>query len=445
MGRIVKIEGQKYDIGTSTMCIPFTDDKGKTYEFDQWVFHNPLFHETYGLTTILSVLKWYCRNRDALATELRGNLVYDYFMDRIEMYFDYISRYDLEHENLEYMKGRLTGYLRTPSLRYMYSGSERDNSFLLLDNREPEEQQIPKVFLSFMYLGRVEVTFNCENTPRIEDKWSKHYNYSFKMDPTEFHWFRSVSKENTAMFGMELEVSSALSTVEIQEIVREVEPKQEPFFIFKQDSSISGQYRHALELVTVPCTPRYLRKNWKIFFQKLERLCRAKGMEVGDVFDTRRNLSNGLHIHVSRDSFVDKPHYNKFLTAWNQWSKSVVSLLNVVSDRPTDYTKNSYCRISRQHEGIVLARRLKGIQCQDRMSVAHNTGGSTIEVRVYQGIFDLSHVMKCISFTEAMFEFCKSIGYSSFDARFVPTMSKFVRTERKYASLYSLFEKAAAK
>lgn len=445
MGRIVEIEGQKYDIGDATMCMPFTDDNGKTYEFDALAFHNPLFHKAYGFTTVLSVLKWWVRNREALTTVMREYDYYSFFMDRIEMYFDYISRYDLVHEDLDYIKERLTGNLRVPSLRYHYQSNRGPINFVLLDNEQTEQEQILRADLNFMYLARLEVNVRSPVSSRAEDKWTKHYNYSFRMDESAFDWFRSVSNENSVMFGMELEVSSNLCTYEIQKIVREVEPKQEPFFIFKQDSSISGQYRHALELVTVPCTPRYLRKNWKIFFQKLERLCRAKGMEVGDVFDTRRNLSNGLHIHVSRDSFVDKPHFNKFLTAWNQWSKSVVSLLNVVSDRPTDYTKNSYCRISRQHEGIVLARRLKGIRCQDRMSVAHDSGGNTIEVRVYQGIVDLSHIMKCISFTEAMFEFCKSIGYSSFDAKFVRTMSKFVRTERKYASLYSLFEKAAAK
>jgi len=58
---------------------------------------------------------------------------------------------------------------------------------------------------------------------------------------------------------------------------------------------------------------------------------------------------------------------------------------------------------------------------------------------------DLGHIMKCISFTEAMFEFCQSIGYSNFDLKFVPSMAKFIRSERKYASLYEIFEKASAK
>ena len=444
MGRIVEIEGLKYDIGDASMRIPFTDDNGKTYEFDSLMFHNPLFHQTYRFTTILSVLKWWVRNRAKFMQTLRDYDMLSFALDRVEMYFDYISQHDLWNEDLGTMKERLTGYLYTSSLRYHFNGSSPSSEFILLDKPE-SEQEVPRVDLAFMYLARVEVNLNREASSATGDKWDKHYNYSFQMDPSEFNWYRSVSNESNVMFGMELEVSSKLSTQEIQQIVREVEPKQEPFFIFKQDSSISGKYRHALEMVTVPCSPRYLRKNWKVFFQKIEKLCRSKGMEVGDVFDTRRDLSNGLHIHVSKDSFLDRPHFNKFLTAWNQWSKSVTKLFNAVADRPTDYTKNSYCPISRTHEGLVLARRLKGIRCRERMSVAHDSNSNTIEVRVYQGIVDLPHIMRCISFTEAMFEFCKSIGYSNFDARFVSSMSKFVRSERRYASLYSIFEKAAAK
>lgn len=442
MGRIVKFNGVKYEIPDAEFTVPFTDVNGKSYEFDQYAFHNPMCHKAFGFTTILSVLKWWVANREALLPVFEERGLSEFILHKLGVYFDYLDEHDLCNESFEYLKGRLTGLLRTKSLTLVTSGTAaRFSSILTEDQSQP---QPIKVVLGIMFRARVGVDPIGSNHP-AEDIWSKHYNYSFKMNEVEFDWYRSVNNENSVMFGLELEISTELSTHEIQRIVRDVEPKQEPFFIFKQDSSISGRYSNALELVTVPCTPRYLRKNWKIFFQKLDKLCRAKGMVVGDVVDTNGNLSNGLHIHVSRDSFLDKPHFNKFLTAWNQWSKSVVNLFNTIAARPTDYTKNSYCKINQSHEGLVLARRLKGIRCNDRMSVAHDSTGSTVEVRLYQGIFDIAHIMRCISFTEAMFEFSQSMGYSSFDARFVSSMSKFVRAERKYASLYSVFEKAASK
>lgn len=438
MGRIVTIKGRDYEIPDARYVIPFTDADGKHYEFDQYLFYNPLAHKAFGFTTLLSVLKWWYKNRDEFLPLVQESVFYDNLRDSVLSYFDYISWNCLLEGDLERAKKSMRGHLRKPSLRFFYSGGLERAVRVLYD--PTPNTSVTKVELAFRYCGQVEVIAR-EHTNVTSDKWTKHYNYSFKMDPDTFQWFRSIKSENSVMFGMELEVSTKLSREEIQAIVREVEPKQEPFFIFKRDTSISGKFSNYVELVTVPCTPRYLRTHWKIFFQKLERLCREKGLKVGDVIDTRSDLSNGLHIHVSRDSFLDIPHYNKFLTSWNQWNKSVVSLFNSVSSRPTDYTKNGYCRISSSHDGIVLARRLKGVGSTNRMCVAHDISGKTIEVRLFQGIFDLTHIMRCISFTEAVFEFSQTMGYRDFDARFVSSMSQFINTKRKYASLYSVFEK----
>lgn len=438
MGRIVTIEGRDYEIPDARYVIPFTDADGKHYEFDQYLFYNPLAHKAFGFTTLLSVLKWWYKNRNEFLPVLAESVFFDNLRDSVLTYFDYVSWNCLLEGDLERAKESMRGHLRKPSLKFFYSGGLERAVRVLYD--PTPNTSVTKAELAFRYCGQVEVVAR-ERTSATSDKWTKYYNYSFEMDPDTFKWFRAVKNENSVMFGMELEVSTKLSCEEIQAIVREVEPKQEPFFIFKHDSSISGKFNNNIEFVTVPCTPRYLRTHWKIFFQKLERLCREKGLKVDDVIDTRGDLSNGLHIHVSRDSFLDEPHYNKFLTSWNQWNKSVVSLFNSVSSRPTDYTKNGYCRISSSHDGMVLARRLKGVDSMERNCVAHDRSGKTIEVRLFQGIFDLTHIMRCISFTEVVFEFSQMMGYSNFDSRFVPSLSQFINTKRKYASLYSVFEK----
>ena len=438
MGRIVTIEGRDYEIPNARYTIPFTDVDGKYYEFDQYLFYSPLAHKAFGFTTILSVLKWWYKNREEFLPLLKESVFYDDLRNSVLSYFDYVRWATLTDGDLELGKESMRGHLRKPSLKFFYSGGLKSAVRVLYETGP--DTSVTKVDLAFRYCGQVEVIARSRLT-ESPDKWSKLYNYSFKMNKDTFNWFRSIKNENSVMFGMELEISTKLSREEIQDIVQKVEPKQEPFFIFKQDSSIRGKYKNHVELVTVPCTPRYLRTHWKIFFQKIERLCKEKGLNVDDVVDTNTNLSNGLHIHVSRDSFLDEPHYNKFLTSWNQWNKSVVNLFNTVSSRPSDYTKNGYCRISSSHDGIVLARRLKGLSNMDRMCVAHDRSGATVEVRLFQGIFDLAHVMRCISFTEAVFEFSQEMGYSNFDSRFVSSMSQFINTKRKYASLYSVFEK----
>ena len=178
----------------------------------------------------------------------------------------------------------------------------------------------------------------------VDSKWRNKINYTFKMNPDQYNFFRKVSKDitYTPMYGLELEVNTLLSTEEIYRIVTEVEPKQEPFFIFKDDASISGKFgaRGNYELVTVPCSYRYLRKAWATFFKKVEDLCKAKGLEVGEVFDTSKSLTNGLHIHVSKDAFYSDHHQRKFMAVFNQWDQTTIDFLARISGRPS-YTTNS--------------------------------------------------------------------------------------------------------
>lgn len=438
MDRVIEVEGRKYRLPPNTMEIPFTDHNGRTYVFDQFVLHNPLAHKAFKFTTVQSVIKWWVQNREALIHTFEG-AGYVYSLERFMcLLFDGLPWGTLKYNDLVDIKGWFTGRLTSPSLRISNENGYQTLTSILLPTEETEEILECEIRPGYNFYTQI-------STHRVssrETMWDKKYNYTFKMNEADFNWWRKVNGENNVMFGMELEVSTKLSCKEIQDIVREVEPKQEPFFIFKQDGSITGEFENKVELVTVPCTPRYLRKNWKIFFQKLNHLCNDKGMSIKEVFDTRGTLNNGLHIHVSKESFMDSSHFKKFLTSWNQWNKSVVSLFNNVSQRPTDYTKGGYCKICYNYEGKTLARRLKGLASDDRMSVAHNKTGKTVEVRLYQGVFDISHIMKCISFTEAMFEFCQNIGYTTFGMRFTTDLGGFVRKQRKYAALYELFGKA---
>lgn len=439
---IATIKGKKYNILNRSVLFEFTDSNGKTCEISDKLLHDPVMHNKLKFTTVSSVLKWWVANREALNdTWVDTGFNRERFIDLLEMYFDF-RFHILMDLSLEELKSRYEGSLRSPSLGVDSSVPRPLEESVLLEDENTEEV-IPEVHLYLEYSFRI--TLQGGSTATHETKWEKMWNYTYKMDPDDFGWFRSVKHEESVMFGLELEVSTKLSRREIQRIITEVEPKQDPFFIFKSDSSISGGFYNLVEIVTVPCTPRYLRKNWKIFFQKLQKLCKAKNLSVSDVFDTRNDLNNGLHIHVSNSDFQSKPHKRRFLTAWNQWNKSSTRLFNEISGRPYDYTRHTYCKINYEYDGRTLARRLKGIRCGDRQSIAHDQSGSTVEVRVYQGIFDLTHILRCISFTEAVFEFSQQMGYKDFDMNFSNALSKFIKTKRKYAALYSLLQEKLTK
>lgn len=460
MERVIELNGNNYHVKTEYLFDLTVD--GVTYGMTDLGFFDPELHKTFGFTTVASVIKWWIEHRVEILQQIPAQFE-NWFREAITGYFYLLPYATMCHVTFDYevAKSLLQGHLRSPSLNIVINTPSVDGGFMLCD--QEDTITVHNCYLTCNNCCEAMLFHHGERSGSSSSKWNKMYNYSFKMTDEEFDWYRSVSKESSVYFGMELEISTALSNKELQHIVTEVEPKQEPFFIFKQDGSVSGQYSNRVEIVTVPCTPRYLRKNFKLFFNKIHKLCEAKSIEVSSVFDTRTDLTNGLHIHVDRNSFVNKSHFNKFLAAWNQWDTSVVALFNSVSGRPFDYTTHEYCHIAhsylttkpaegkptlakfekRKHQRS-LARRLKGIRTDERHSVCHDRSGSTAEVRVFQGIFDLSHVMQSISFTEAVFEYCGEVGYSGFDSNFIDAFTNFITKQRKFASLYTTIEKGKA-
>lgn len=447
MEQLITINGKEYNVKISDSLIyNYTDVDGKEISVGYLGAWDPEVHKKLGFTTVRSVIKWFIKNRE----KLEGGNTYIYGCFR--SYFSYVSTPVFTTGTYEDFSKELAGRLLDKSLEVTVLSNDSDFTLLGGDQGTPTYRVID-LYRNCIELEEIEHT---EGTI-----WNKHYEYSFTMNSEEFNWFRSVSKENAVYFGLELEVSSKLSTVEIQKIVAEVEPKQEPFFIFKKDSTITGKYSNYLEIVTVPCTPRYLRKNFKIFFQKLEKLCANKNLQIKDVFDTSNNLGNGLHIHLSKDSFLNNSHRRKFLTAWHQWDEDSTGIIKDIAARPTDYTSMRWCSIERAYKETLktgsssiqnlpkftrrreqrsLALRLKGIRFSEKYVTAHDNNSATIEVRVYQGIFDLKHIMQCISFTEAMFEYCQNVGFTGFDKGFAPQFTSFIKDVQKYKSLRGIFK-----
>lgn len=464
--RLIDYQGHKFYVenpeAERVLCT-FTNHEGKVTNITGLFLHDPELHVSQRLTTIRSVLKWWINNREAIKQSSMVEGAWDSIFYQVYRYFDYVSSEDLLDGDYETCKESLSGSLINNSLSFQYPRSTTSNQFLLCveDRSEEEGQTIPTYFFALGYLGTIVLSNPTgEASRQSTGKWNNHYNYTFEMNPDDFNWFRSVSKESNVYFGMELEISSKLTPVEIQHIITDVEPKQEPFFIFKRDSTITGRYEHMLEIVTVPCTPRYLRKNWKIFFQKLDRLVQAKGKSISDFFDTSNNLNNGLHIHVSKDSFLPGGHSKKFLTAWHQWDSDAMGIISDAANRPSGYDSNRWCSIDpaykktlgttskvagipkfeRQRAQRSLAKRLKGIECGEKYRTAHDRNSATIEVRVYQGIFEIGHIIRSISFTEAMFEYCQNIGYTGFDANFARVFTGFIRKNPKFKAIHNIFK-----
>lgn len=426
----------EYDIRPTARKYTFTDTSGREVTMTELGFFDPWFVTEMGFQDKHEILTWWNANRNNSVF----NRSTDKFNDSLYYFFDthpfagdpYVGLLNRPDEPISFVKNDQSS---TPYQRFL---------LVLPDEGEDQEQDKPTFKISSLgWGGKAWIEPVVQHSPdvrtsEINSDWTRKLNYSFKMDPTEFNFFRKVNKESDdiPMYGMELELSTQLSSEEIQYIVTEIEPKQEPFFIFKDDSSISGRYNNRYELVTVPCSRKYLRVAWKTFFEKLNKLCKAQGKSLSDFFDTSDNLSNGIHVHVSKDKFLGEFHKSKFLAAWNQWDSTNVSFLTKISGRPMErFNQNYYCPIDSNFEGRTLARRLKRRVGTSQRSVCHTQNSATLEVRLYQGIVDIKHILRCLDHVDAMFEFTNQMGMKTFGRDFVNKFEEFVLKGNKYRSL----------
>lgn len=269
------------------------------------------------------------------------------------------------------------------------------------------------------------------------DPWLTELN-NYKFTPESFT-FRYDSDYSQLTFGLELEVSSKISRADLQYLVTQVEPIQEPFFYFKHDGSIgkhSGFENY--EIVTFPCSYKFLRKNFRILFEKLERLL----PDWKDYFITDHRC--GLHVHVNRDSFMSDLHQNKFVAVWNQYDSLNTSFIQRLGQREF----NQYCKVFHDHVGKTLARRLKyGAYApghdEARRASCRQTK-NTCEVRIFKGGFDYNHIMYCLETVHAIHAFTDKSPVSIISTRrFIPEFTGWLRDTRKYNRLKEYLEQCA--
>lgn len=440
--RNVTCNSIEYTLDVGHHEFTFEDNRGKTIEFYSHFYADPDWYKSVGYTTRGGLLKWFAANRDRLP---------EWVITPASQIFLDISPRELKTATLTTLRSLEEGFLShtVPSFNVLNLEGV-DGEFRLI--RQPEENTGPKgIRILRASCGHIEFVVKSPETGRRETEhgfdqaYYRQLNYTFKMDPDEYDFFRTVSSESGPFFGMELELCTKVSPKELQLIVTDVEPFQKPFFIMKQDSSVSGKYEHRYEVVTVPCTPRYLRREWKILFTKIERLCGERGLSVSDLFDTSDNLTNGIHIHISKESFSSMCHLRRFVTSMHQTTGSVKRMIQTFSQRPHDYTKHGYCPVNPDFVGRKLWWRLKeGMRSSGSgRTVCHTSNTHTVEVRVFQGIFDMAHLFRCVSFTQALMEYTDEIGYQDFDSKFVSGFKSHITKHKRFASLKEVFDKCA--
>ena len=258
--------------------------------------------------------------------------------------------------------------------------------------------------------------------------WTAALN-GYKFTPDKLKTLSLGNEFFSQRYGIEIEVATNLSPADLQHIVTMVDPVQEPFFYHKWDGSIKKppEFNNKFEIVTFPCSMKYLRKQFKILFEKLER------MDLLQHFHT--NDSCGLHIHIDKESFFDHTHLLKFGLVWNSFDSKNMDFIQRVGKRPF----NEYCQPFQAGIGQTVARRFKtGI-----FAPGHNNArraccrqtNVTLEVRIFKGGFSYEHIMYCLEAVYAMHQFTdkmpiRLISHRSFEEEFMSWLDE--QTSMKY-------------
>lgn len=203
-------------------------------------------------------------------------------------------------------------------------------------------------------------------------------------------------EKDPILVGVELECCTDYDVKEL------VDAAEDPFFLAKSDSSISGSKNNRMELVTAPSSFKYLKRQYALWFNKLDYT----------KFDVTTQTENGMHVHIGRTHFEDDTHIRNF--CWFYHNPANLEFLVSVSERTqadlmrwsptyqfssrtrTKAFKEAYKIVSNNHRGIT---NFKGGW----------EGAKTVEIRMFKGIVSYAAIVKNLEFIEATFHFTKGL------------------------------------
>lgn len=247
-----------------------------------------------------------------------------------------------------------------------------------------------------------------------------------------FKYLSCKKEKSTLFFGLELEVNTMIPWCDLQRLMTDEFPKQESFIYAMSDSSIQGKHPHCYEIVSHPMTPRRMRKEYRILFDKLEKKLKEKGLRIEDVMDVKTK-STGIHVHVSKASF-SSPHARRFKAVWNMDIPSVSNTINNLAGR--SLKDHTYASPSPDYAGrrlgYCLSRKLAHFADRYHSCI---DAGNTIEVRVFRGTPTLKNVLHCIDSVEAMWYFTRDTSLKSFSKNFEKNFTAWVYSQSKFRTL----------
>jgi hypothetical protein len=195
------------------------------------------------------------------------------------------------------------------------------------------------------------------------------------------------SEHKPILYGVELEFTTDYSTHQL------IDATDEPFFILKQDSSISGSRKTKVELVTVPMSFKAHKQQWAWWFSNLDY----------NQFDTTKDTTNGMHVHIDKKAFTEKEHlprftffltrkdHTDFLIAFSERTKTSFTQYSSVPNAGNSTDVQSY------RNSVHRASQIRGL--------VHFSNKNTVEIRLFKGIVSFADIVKNLEFVDSVYHY----------------------------------------
>ena len=214
----------------------------------------------------------------------------------------------------------------------------------------------------------------------------KVFNYSTNPMTLLSHPIVAKGEHNPLLYGIELELATDYSVTDI------ITASDEPFFIVKQDQSVSGTKRNKYELVTVPMSFKAHKKQWAYWFSNLDYTN----------FDVSHTTNNGMHVHIGRTAFHNATHIKNF--TWFFVQPAHVKFMQAFSMR-TPESWISYSNTPNFNGSRVNSYNRIETNVKTMRGCINFSPKGTLEVRMFKGVVSLADMVKNLEFVDSIFHY----------------------------------------
>ena len=212
--------------------------------------------------------------------------------------------------------------------------------------------------------------------------------------------------------GIEIEVESTRSSVDLGNYAEMVHDNCGGLVYNKTDGSIN----HGFEMVTHPMTLGYAQNHLDGLWTSFTTLRKAG-------FRAWQTSTCGLHIHISRNSFLDEKHQQKFLYFIYGPAKVQIKKFAGRDSHWSKFDKDAFCSSRNDYgndEGdlptlmeVVKGHRKDGSsvspQASERYLAVNRNNRHTLELRFFRPSLRPDTVLACIEFTYCLWAYTEQV------------------------------------